>query len=147
MNFRNIIILIIIIIFLIKYLNDEYSKNKKIQQKINGNTKNMKQNFHIHEDNDDLYINIYLLNNEVIPNVIKKYIDNKINIISNIQGGAKNIYDNITSQSNNINNNTNNNGNNNGGNNSNSNGNNSNSNGNNSNSNKNNLLHFINFLI
>ena len=144
MNLRNIIILIIIIIFLIKYLNDEYFKHTKINEKINGN---IKQNFHIHEDNDDLYINLYLLNNEVIPNVIKKYIDNKINIISNIQGGAKNIYDNITSQSNNINNNTNNNGNNNGGNNSNSNGNNSNSNGNNSNSNKNNLLHFINFLI
>lgn len=125
MNLRNIIILIIIIIFLIKYLNDEYFKHTKINEKINGN---IKQNFHIHEDNDDLYINLYLLNNEVIPNVIKKYIDNKINIISNYQGGGKNIYDNNVSQtnnntSNNISNNTNN------------------------NTNKNNLLHFINFLI
>jgi hypothetical protein len=123
MNLRNIIILIIIIIFLIKYVNDEYFI-KKIKEKLTKTNSNiMKQNFHIHEDNDDLYINIYLLNNEVIPNVIKKYIDNKINIISNYQGGAKNIYDNTMSQSNNITNNTNN------------------------NTNKNNLLHFINFLI
>ena len=123
MNLKNIIILIIIIIFLIKYLNDEYFKHTEINEKINGN---IKQNFHIHEDNDDLYINLYLLNNEVIPNVIKKYIDNKINIISNYQGGGKNIYDNNVSQPNNNNNISNN---------------------ANNNTNKNNLLHFINFLI
>ena len=133
MNLRNIIILIIIIVFLISYLNDEYSKNKimvnKTQEKKNQENnklnKVIKQNFNIHEDPDDLYINTYLLNNEVVPNVIKKYMDEKINIISNYQGSGKNIYDNVISQANNT----------------------SNNNTSNNNANKNNLLHFINFLI
>jgi hypothetical protein len=94
MNLRNIIILIIIIVFLGSYFNDAYIRKEKMDGKI-------KQNFSVKEDSNDLYINPYLLNNEVVPNVIKRYIDNKINIISNFQGGGKNIYDSVITSTNN----------------------------------------------
>ncbi len=94
MNLRNIIILIIIIVFLASYFNDAYIKKEKMDVKT-------KQNFNVEKDSDDLYINPYLLNNEVVPNIIKKYMDNKINIISNFQGGGKNIYDSVITSTNN----------------------------------------------
>ncbi len=92
MNLKNIIILIIIIVFLLSYFNDENITNKKM---------NGKENFYLQKDNDDLYINPYLLNYEVTPNVVKKYTDNKINIISNFQNSGKNIYDNTVPSANN----------------------------------------------
>ena len=71
----------------------------------------------IKEDDNDLYINPYLTQNEVIPNVIKKYNDNKISVINLNGSPSKNIYDSAVVSS--LNNNM----------------------------NRNNLIHFINFLI
>lgn len=93
MNLRNIIILLIIIVFLISYFNEINKKEKMV-----GKTKTV---FKIEEDHDDLYINPYLLNNEIVPNVVKKYLDNKINIITNLQGSGKNIYDSVINSTNN----------------------------------------------
>ncbi len=95
MNLRNIIILIIIIIFLVNYFNDGYSK----MEKMDGKKKILINN--VKDDENDIYINPYLLNNEIVPNVIKKYTDNKINIITNYQGSGKNIYDSAINSSNN----------------------------------------------
>jgi hypothetical protein len=109
MNLRHIVILLIIILFLFTYLTDMYKK-----MEINKFTNEF---ISIKEDDNDLYINPYLTQNEVIPNVIKKYNDNKINVI-NVNGSqTKNIYDTVVTSS--LNNNM----------------------------NRNNLIHFINFLI
>ena len=109
MNLRNIIILLIIIVFLFTYLTDMY---KKIEQ-----NKFTNEFISIKEDDNDLYINPYLTQSEVIPNVIKKYNDNKISVININNGSSKNVYDSAVVSS--LNNNM----------------------------NRNNLIHFINFLI
>lgn len=110
MNLRNIIILVFIIVFLISYFNDLQNKSTETNEKD-------EKMFIIQKDSNELYVNPSLLNNESDLNIIKKYADNKINIVSNFQNNQKNMYDTII----NTNNNT--------------------------NTNKNNLLHFINFLI
>ena len=94
MNLRNIIILLIIIIFLVSYFSDAYYQFEKMQTK-------KKEYFNVKDDENELYINPYLLSNEVVPNVVKRYADNKINIITNLQGGGKNIYDSVINSSNN----------------------------------------------
>ena len=109
MNLRHIVILLIIILFLFTYLTDMYKK-----MEINKFTNEF---ISIKEDDNDLYINPYLTQNEVIPNVIKKYNDNKINVINVNGSSTKNIYDTAVTSS--LNNNM----------------------------NRNNLIHFINFLI
>ena len=108
MDLKNIILFIIIIVFLFSYLTDMYSKMEKNK---------LKNEFIIKEDNNDMYMNPYLTQTEIVPNVIKKYNDNKINVLNFYNSQNKNIYDStVQSRLNN-------------------------------NMNKNNLLHFINFLI
>jgi len=108
MDLKNIILFIIIIVFLFSYLTDMYSKMEKNK---------LKNEFIIKEDNNDMYMNPYLTQTEIVPNVIKKYNDNKINVLNFYNSQNKNIYDSTVQSS--LNNNM----------------------------NKNNLLHFINFLI
>ena len=93
MNLRNIILLLIIIVFLASYFMEINKKEKMV-----GKSRTV---FRIENDNEDLYINPYLLNSEIVPNVVKRYLDNKINIVTNFQGGAKNIYDSLINSTNN----------------------------------------------
>jgi hypothetical protein len=88
MKLRNIYIIIILIIILINYYSEILEK------------KQLKHiNFVLQEDNNELYINPHLLNNDIQPNIVKKYLDNKINIINNYPN--KNIYDNVINSTNN----------------------------------------------
>ena len=108
MELRNIIILLIIIVLLGIYFTENYRKMEKLK---------LVEATLIKEDANDLYINPYLSNKEPNLNIIKKYSDNKINIINNlINNESKSMYDSPINATNN-------------------------------NSNHNNLLHFINFLI
>lgn len=108
MKLRNVFILLIILAVLIE--------NLKIFTKTSNNNI-IKENVTIKNDNEDLYINPFLINAEPNHNIIKKYNDSRINIIANIPNGSnKYLYDNPVNSANN-------------------------------NTNKNNLLHFINFLI
>ncbi len=105
MNLRYIIIFSLILILVASYIID-YKKEKITEDYI------------INNDNDDIYINPYFNPKEGNYNIIKKYNDDKINIINNIPVlNNKNSYDTAVLSS--LNNN----------------------------SNKNNLMHFINFLI
>ncbi len=109
MELRNIIILIFIIILLGIYFTENYKKMEKI--------KLIEISTIIKDDDNELYINPYLSNKEPNLNIVKKYNDNKINIINNlINNENKSMYDGPITSTNN-------------------------------NSNHNNLLHFINFLI
>ncbi len=108
MELRNIIILLTIIILLGIYFTENYRKMEKLK---------LVEETLIKEDTNDLYINPHLSNKEPNLNIIKKYSDNKINIINNlINNESKSMYDVPINSTNN-------------------------------NSNHNNLLHFINFLI
>jgi len=108
MKLRNIFILLIIIVILIENLKIFTKTTEEIIIKENETIKN---------DNENLYINPFLINSEPNYNIIKKYNDSRINIITNLPHGTnKYLYDNPVNSTNN-------------------------------NTNKNNLLHFINFLI
>ena len=117
MNIKNIILLLVILLFLSKILYDG-TKNTHNLEKTQQETqeKNTYLNNNNIIDDENLYINQYLSTTEPNLNIIKKYDDTKINIINNMNSMGKNAYDN------NINSSLN-------------------------NSNKNNLIHFINFLI
>ena len=84
MELRNILILLIIIVLLGMYFTENYRKMEKLK---------LIESTLIKEDTNDLYINPYLTNKEPNLNVIKKYSDNKINIINNLFNNEKNMYD------------------------------------------------------
>jgi hypothetical protein len=84
MELRNIVMLLIIIVLLGMYFTENYKKMEKLK---------LVESTLIKEDTNDLYINPYLTNKEPNLNVIKKYSDNKINIINNLFNNEKNMYD------------------------------------------------------
>jgi len=75
MNIKHLFILLILLFIIISYLSEIYKKKKVVNNEENKEFINN----NIKEDNTDLYINPYLTN-EILPNIIKKYNDQKISI-------------------------------------------------------------------
>jgi hypothetical protein len=96
MNIKNIIILVVILFFLVTYLIEYYKKNNTVIP--------VEIESHITKDNNNLYINPFLVNTDPVPNIVKKYNDQRVNIITNPSENNKNLYDTaVTSANNNTN--------------------------------------------